>query len=559
MTDSSRPLPVLPLDRSQAHLPLVLMLRWLARRSEAGHTAVACDSLPPNNAWLPDALGLAGIKRLVVNQRLEELPCWWLGARHRVALVQHIDDPDPEADLVHSGQFEPGASPAFLPTASDPALAGLLDIARLEDATAAIDGSLGASWDHILAATNAEQPLRVPPVTGRLPTADSDELIAWNPLPFARRTVALLPCPRGELPWALVDDQTGARYPLQVVDGALGRQLLCSLELGALERRVLRPHDDPVNSCHWEVDERTLDNGRVRAELDERGKVVRLQIDGVFLPIVSPWFVGWVDGLPLSGSCSVRVVESGPVRSRVAATIDGNDGVLQLLYTLHAHDDCLQVSATWHGQRIVELELPCGYRRDEALIGRGCDIEVLSQAPSMTDTRLMDALSLDHLTLGASVNLAAGVQLCSASAFTASATGGCIRLQIDQPLSLSIGRPIGMSASLRCASLRCLGRGSGGDLVAPPAFRLEGLDVVTPHWVRQSAPGQYELLVAADSGAAGRLTVYPTHTKAEPDRAWASDLSGEMIRPLNITPESDGWTLDLHRGELALVTWLVTV
>ena len=331
---------------------------WSTARAQ-GITPSAVGNSPPANGWIPSALALAGVSRLVVGSGEEPVPCWWVVGPHRIALVAHADDPDPEPDAIHAGPIDTAID--VIPDI-DPSLRSLLDIARLEDAAALVDGGTGASWSHLLAAMASDNQLRVPPVTGRLPTVDTPDLVAWNPLPFSREATVLLPCPAGHLPWGVTDAVTGASYPVQVVDGALGRQLLATMHLDALERRLLHSHDDPVDGSHWDVSNVCLDNGRVRAEFNDRGQIVRLQCDGIFLPLAGPWLQPQQNGLPLTGTPDVRVVESGPVRSRIAVSIDSADGALQVIYTLHAHDTALQVTASWHGQGAVVLDSPTTLR-----------------------------------------------------------------------------------------------------------------------------------------------------------------------------------------------------
>ena len=153
-------------------------------------STLRCRYLPRANGWLPSALSLAGITHLVVSSGHHPVPCWWQSGQHRIALIQHQDDQDPEPDRIHTGLIDIDDA---TDGAGDPSLRSLLDIARLEDAAAVTDGGTGASWSHLLAALGSQEPLRVPPVTGRLPAADSADLVAWNPLPMTRVAPVLYP------------------------------------------------------------------------------------------------------------------------------------------------------------------------------------------------------------------------------------------------------------------------------------------------------------------------------------------------------------------------------
>ena len=80
---------------------------------------------------------------------------------------------------------------------------------------------------------------------------DGSAHCAWNPLPLARWTPIALPKPSGAAPWGLVD-RDGRRYPVQVIEGATGSQLLTVIELGALESAELKACNEPVPGAHWE-------------------------------------------------------------------------------------------------------------------------------------------------------------------------------------------------------------------------------------------------------------------------------------------------------------------
>lgn len=168
-----------------------------------------------------------------------------------------------------------------------------------------------------------------------LPASDGALAAAANPFLQARTQVVQLPW-TGAAPPALVDD-AGARHPAQPWEEGV----LCALPLPGLGATRLRPQAHPVAGCAWEASPQVLDNGRVRAELDADGHLVRLCVGSTFAAWTAPALQVRAGERPL-GSAQVRLTAAGPVRAQL--TLTRPEVVLTL--TLDAHADLLQLHAT---------------------------------------------------------------------------------------------------------------------------------------------------------------------------------------------------------------------
>ncbi len=154
--------------------------------------------------------------------------------------------------------------------------------------------------------------------------------------------------------------EDGALHPVQATaDGAL----LCRLELDGLGAAALTPHDAAVSGARWEVSAESLDNGRVRAELDASGRLRRLSADGAYAAWRAPALaLARQDGECGPGRLSVR--ESGPVRATVVISREEGDIELSAL----AHEPVLAVRVV---PRIGGLHLTLPLDAAVALEGDG--------------------------------------------------------------------------------------------------------------------------------------------------------------------------------------------
>jgi hypothetical protein len=329
---------------------------------------------------------------------------------------------------------------------------------------------------------------------------------ARNPLPVARRALARLPMVAGNresIPLAL-RDADGACHPAQLVDDEDGRALLVELELGALAATTLEPLAEPVAAAWWEVSERVLDNGRVRAELDEHGRVARLCCDGLYVDWRRP-------GVEIQGEPArprLTVLERGPVRARIR--VEHPRAVVD--YALRAHDDLLRVSVRPIAGEVVV---------DHPIAGTG--YAFCEEWGACTD------------------GLGRGGALVGAR----TTQGGLTRRVVQGRLALGIDAPFAYAIAVlpRPANALGLGQASLGLGVGfaahdgqaePPRLR-----VVAPSQV-VVAGDAVEISLAAQIAAKTRVHLYPRRRIAA---AAVRIAAGEA--QVRDTPEGDGLQIDI--------------
>lgn len=539
--------PALPLLPDGSLPPTALLLRWLER---ARPRRVRLAALPPGNHVLPDLLRLGGVAEL----ELETAPLpalRWEGAGGGRILLLAPGISAGEDAPVHCGAL-PGRGGW---SDWDPsALCSLLDLVRLEDASAAGGAGDGASWDVLLASAQGwSGPLAIPPVSA-LAGRGGEGLGAWNPLAIPRRCLVSLTPNAPRAPWSLVDD-SGARHPVQPTEGALGPAWLVQVPLGPLASTNLAPSDDPAGACHWEVGPRVLDNGRVRAEFDGLGQVVRLCWDGVFADLAGPACAPAIDGLPLAGEAEVSVLEDGPVRARIAVRREGPAGRLDLTWSLHADEDLLRVHATWTGDGECWL--------DHATAQRSASLHAaiegarwsLPQAASCTEPP-MDPTPLRWAALADTAGR--GMALAAGRPITVHANAGHLRVLVAPAAAWALvsprrgsGAPLGQVAE----HLAIPGRPLPAGITVTRPFRLADLGGLTPLWVRRPAGWAGELLLAEQHGARTRAWMLPTVRPAPGAECWKVDVHGERLAPCPLSPEGDGWQIDAAPGEIVVLRW----
>jgi len=544
--------PVLPLMADGTLPPLPFLLRWLAHAAERDVRRVRMDRLPPGNGSLPDLLAGAGIQVLVLGHNPIARTFRWEGWSGGRVLVGEAD-PD-AAQPLHHGELPWSA----LDGGVDQALAGLIDLARLEDANAAsigVDAGHGAAWDHLLSAfspttsrfeKHARTP-RVPPIAGHGAAVADGRLGAWNPLAVARRALVALPAPRGTAPWGL-RDQRGARLPVQVVEGPLGRELLTSVQLGALESVTFEPLFDPVPGSHWEVSRTVIDNGHVRAELDPLGQVVRLCCDGRFVDWSGPALQAMVDDLPLAGSTTTTVLEDGPVRGRIAVTRTGERGTLHLTYTVHAHEAVLRVSATWDGDADLRLSCPTMVRAAPLEVGGELSGWIIPQHAIAGRDAMTPIAGLRWARLCEADRR--GVAMLGLRPMTVSAFAGRLSLHVERTASIALCESA-WPANAPGIAQQALALGTPARAVGvatAPVLRLVG-DGVVPWWIGRPVDWRGELLLGQPHGLRGRCIIYVTAQEAV-----RQDLRGG-VTPLRRTPEGDGFEVDLTAGDVTTIRW----
>lgn len=536
--------PVLPLMVDGTLPPVPLLLRWLARLAGQQIRSLRLEHLPPGNGALPDLLESAGIEILVLAHR----PCthpfhWegWSGGRVLVADCTTTSATD-GVTMLHHGELPWSATTGTL----DPALADAISEARGDDVAAIHDGGPGATWDRLLDQLDGDNSTHAGTETPAAARA-SAPLMVCNPLAIARRMLVTLPAPMDAAPVGL-RDQRGARHPVQAVDGAHGRELLISLHLGALESVSLEPFDHAVAGCHWEVGSTVIDNGRVRAEFDHLGQVVRLCCDGRFVAWSGPALQATIAGVPVGGTASVSVLETGPVRARIGVTRTCDGGTLTLLYTVHAHEPVLRVAATWDGPAGLRLDCPTPVYAAPLEIGGELSAWNVPQHARGEHATMRPIAGLGWARLSDSDRH--GLAVAGLPTMTVSAHAGCLSLHVAHRASFALGESAWPARDLGIAAwaLALNTPGQRTTRANPALLRLVG-DGVVPWWSARPDGWRGEILLGQPHNPGGRCTLYLSAHEAV-----RCHLDGKTT-PLRRTADGDGFELDLAAGGITAVRW----
>ena len=543
-------IPLIPLLSDGSLPPLALLARWLGSIDTTGSAGAAVtvrlDRLPPGNGSLPDLLAAAAISRLVLTRPLVPGGFRWEGCGGGRVAVDGTGDDAP----LHQGQLpitagDPGGDGAAT-------LLGLIDRARLEDASALPTGATGGTvWDHILAAGDSALSPHIPPHVSRAHNDDAGSPGVWNPLAFTRRATVSLPSPPGTAPAGMRDNR-GVRHPVQVVEGPLGRELLLMPELGALEAVRLEPLFAPVAGCHWEVSRTVLDNGRVRVELDPLGQIVRLCWNGNFASWAGPAVQPLIGGLPLGGQAMIMVLEEGPVRARVTVTRSAPQGTLHLTYTLHAHEDVLRIAATWDGDADLTLDHPTTHHG--AMVR--CAGEGAAWSESQQASVTTPAMEPRRGCRWASISDGDGDGLLIATArpTALSAHAGRLRVHCERGASYALAdtrrQPDAGSPGRLALHLAVPGQPYPHGEALPPLLHLPAGGPV-PWWIRRPDGWLGELLlVQQDDRESTGLLRLPGASEA-----WRCAIDGTPRERLPRTAEGDAFTLACHGGAVVIVRW----
>jgi hypothetical protein len=531
--------PLLPLMPSGVLPPVAALLRWLEDlRTDRVDTVVATQ-LPPLNGGLPDVLRLGLISTLLVNR--QQSPCFrWEGLGGNRVTVAEV--PPAADDLVED--FHHGDLPFLEPVAAEEAnLYGLLELARLEDASSCLGMGAGASWHQVLAALDRTRTPHLPPLVTR--NAVGLGFGAWNPLPFARQTLVALPA--DTKPWALRDHQ-GRLAPAQIA----GDQILVSLPLQALEAVHLEAHDEPVPDAAWEVSPTVLDNGVVRGEFDALGQLTRLCWNGIFAELAGPAVAPRCDGRPVGGTAVVTVEESGPVRGRLVVVRTTPQGAIRITYTLHAHEDGLRINVAWNGAGTLTIEHPTAHRGSLLHVAGELCRSTIPQARSLTHPAGNVLGSVRWATLGDAAGR--GLALIGQRPLLLSSEGGLLRIHGASSYALHAARRGADELNLGQLALALAVDGRSTALEAPVAapFRLAGLGGLVPLWARRPTDWAGEVIFADQAEARGKAWLYPTTTVRE---AWRVDAAGNPLTQVKLTREADGLELEHLPGELFIVRW----
>lgn len=494
-----------------------VLAQWLAGLSK-DVTEVVIDPVPAISAHLPACLAAAGITHVVTSARAQNVR-WYAPTGAAVAVNAATDTGKPwRGDL-------PDASLAS--TADDPARS---HETRLRQAAAAT-----AVWPD-----------------GRMPAPVAGTLVAWNPSPLARRAIVAFPALKtpaeGRAPWGLRDPTTGARHPLQVIEGALGPEWLASLPLEAMEVATFLPELDPVDGgAPWDVSEEILDNGLVRVEFDLYGNIGRLCFGGRFVPIAAPLLrAGQGDALLTASPARCTVLETGPVRARLAITRELPGCVLHLIFTLHAFDPCLRVSVAWDGElhgRWLDVSTAIGGQPWQRSVGW------MPDRIHDDGTRWHHGLAWARLDDGDG----GGLTVTGSRPWNARSNGSALFVAAQAGLTLTLSDPR-LSDPSTTAERWVTPALAVGPTPGQQPFRLVMPAGVSPLWLRRSQDGIWSLTLAEQRGRAARGWLFPRPS----DRAWLTDLRGRPHRACAQTPEQDGFQIDLAAGAIHILHWRET-
>jgi hypothetical protein len=543
---------VLPTLDDSSCPPTALLLHYLSALAADGADTIRLDYWPHGNAVLPELCELAGITRIEcdVAQRGHDA-WWWLTSSGGRIAVGDADDTAPS----HSGPVATSSGVGHVPRRG---ILAALEAARLQDASAAVcAGGKGADWDTL--GKSLEQPRLLPSATTVLRpglVANDGTWSAWNPLPLARRCLVHVPGANDHAPAACSDPDQGL-HPVQSTDGAFGEEWLCSLPLPSLDAITLQRHDQATAGAHWQVDERCLDNGRVRAEIDGNGLIARLCIDGRFANLTGPLLQPLRNGHVLPRADEIEILENGPVRARVVCTFsDDQDGVLRLTYSLDAHQGHLRIGATWAGERPAPiLRHHTGWRDESVIIGHDAIAHRQDQRPSLRHPNGAIAHGIRHLSLGGD-GFHCGLGLASAMPLTVRCRGGIVDVPIDGTCSYVIGdsqrreHQLGLGPLAHSLALpaRC----------TPPFTPERRLEVlghgITPLWVGPDHDGCRVLL--ANDGEQHRrcwLRDSQDHGATPAIDAIRIDGQGRPLGGRGPVIDDDAWRLDLPPHSLLLI------
>ncbi len=540
--------PTLPLLPSGTLPPLAVLLRWLEDLRTEQMTTIVAELLPPLNGSLPDVLHLGGITTLLApNQPAAEFRWEGFGG-NRITVAKLPPADGAVVEPLHHGDLPPAAAQF----ANDSGLLSLVDMARFEDASACLGIGSGAAWQRVLTALDPHRVPCMPMLTTR--TIEDGSLGAWNALPFARWLVVSLPST--SKPWAVADSH-GRQSPVQIVEGLEGSELLTCLELGALEAVTLHPIDEPVADVLWEVEERVLDNGLVRAELDTLGQVTRLCWRGVFAELAGPAVAPRLNGENLGGSVNINVLEAGPVRARLCVVRSAAAGVLRITYTMHAHDDGLRVEVAWspalgYAEATLVFDHPTAHRGCHLHLAGELSRSSLPQALSLTQPVMAPQAGVRWATLGDAAGRGLGV--VAGRAIVVSAAGGVLKVH-GAPTSYALyaaARHNGLNLGQLALGLATPGRATSLEAPVMAPFHLADLGGLVPLWARRPAQWAGEVVFSEQRQARGRAWLFPY---ARPQEAWRVDAAGHGLAKVNLTREGDGLEIDHLPGEILIIRW----
>ncbi|TVR10199.1 MAG: hypothetical protein EA401_12380 [Planctomycetota bacterium] len=545
-------LPLLPVSSDGSLPPLALLRQWLRLARDAG-SVVALERIPYGNSIIPQLAEWGDFDQIRMHR--PDLPRsfpWQCGS----ACIQ-VDNPPGHGEGIaqpFQGELPPCPAQATIPQQRE-RLIRRLEAVRLVDAASILDQSLEVDWRPALAALDSSSG-NAPPLRTRSNVHETGPMRVWNPLPLRRRCVIALPPDAGPAPWA-VRDHHGRCHPLQVVEGALGEEWLCEMELGPLEVVDLVPHDDPVDSEHWHMTTTCLDNGVVRAELNAQGEITRLSVLGHFLQHSQPLVCATIDGIPLHKKPEIRVLEHGPCRGRLSISHEHEHGYLRIMYTLHAHEALLHCTVIWtqHGDTSSEVRIhhPLAWPQPiltccgEAIPWR-CE---RSRHPGQA-TAQQHGLRWIHAQQGH--------QHCAlVSRRSISVAPDTLALSVIDsanyvlyvgPSAAGLNEDSGNSLSTLSLINAVPGRHAGAAPISPPLFHSDHSQGIVMYWVGRPQGWHAEIMAQEHAGVSGTFTVYP---RASVTDVRLVDADGRVRHDCVTNKDGDGWIIPFQPYDMLII------
>ena len=491
-----------------------------------GESICESDCLPHSNGLLPDLLHLADINQLTIHAEGLQEAWTWSGLGNQQITVNATDSDD-LLPLVSGSQihYQEG-------THGRSVRKSCLNTLRQLDAYAVCSDTEASSpqqWEQLW---NGEQ-VEMPPITG---SVYADHFPIWNPLAIQRQGTVHIPLGSRQAPWALVDDE-GRQYPVQVVEGPLGRDMLVSCDLGPLACKHLTAIDDPVSGAHWEANEHCLDNGRIRAEFNQQGLINRLCIDGQFQALSAPMPQPYHQGLPLLGKANVSVLEAGPVRSHIGVTIDCGTSILRIDYRMYVDEPMIHITTSWQGlDGEVHIELPTLFRSGYMRCGSSTDFR-LDPTPHLGHHQAPWRIGMRWAVLGDPLGHD-GIAVISADAIDVQGESGKLRLRHSSSISCTITTAEANLAH-QAESISCPFLLSEHLPAQQPLFRLCDAPSLCAYWIRPHNDG-FIIHVQETQGLRGRAQFFGL----EQYTLWRCKDDGTLEEQLTQNKEGDAHLLN---------------
>jgi hypothetical protein len=247
------------------------------------------------------------------------------------------------------------------------------------------------------------------------------------------------------------------------------------------------------------------------------------------------------------------------VRARLSVTRKHQDGMLHIIYTLHAHEALLRVTASWDGPADTDLffDHPTHFRDDDLLLAGELSPWTQPQRRDLHAVPMDEQHGCRWAVLRESGGRGLGV--VSGRPMSISARNGHLRVHIRASVSYALccgqgGHEQGFGRL--AASMALPGRPfTGGNDVAA-LCRWSDLDGVVPLWVARPHQWLGEIMLSEQYGRQQRVYFYPDQAnERKVQEVWRVDATGTTLTQVQSTAEGDGYQIDLHGGEFVLLRW----